>query len=399
MSDLLRRHVQDFGFSSSEIAQRANTLNPATAWRVVEGDTANPSLNSITSIVEAICLTDADAGVLYRKLGIDHARPRCYALPSGVTNHHSARQLAKDQLDRGEIRAAAQSVMAMFDLAEDDEQLSQAYEQAGIVYMGMGRWEEAQVNFEAADAHLNCDTEDPNLSQKLLDRKHTLMTNIGSLMVKRGNTSWSMLFARSVITHPRVSLLNQGWAKIVLGEAELTLNLPKNALKSYQQARACFEQDLTEAKANDRLSPGELQRINNQIAGNLRWTDVHIARCQQLSGHRNIKIRLQKMATDWRRIDPESAETAAFFIAEQHPHPRQRQQMLRDLRTSAKRHGLGELLLRIAAVLSVCFVMLRLNTAPATPITAPKIQAELHRSKALSRGNTGRGRWSSSKKA
>ena len=189
MSDILRKHIHDFGFSHTEIARRASKLNQATAYRVVEGETSNPSLNSITGIIEAITLTDADAGVLYRQLGLDEAKPRRYALPETIQSHQSAAVYTKNQLDSGKIREAAYGVMAMFDLAETDLQLCDAYEQAGIVYMGLGRWEEAQVNFEAADNHLQCNLDDPATEQRLLDRKHTLMTNIGSLMAKRGNGS------------------------------------------------------------------------------------------------------------------------------------------------------------------------------------------------------------------
>ena len=63
-----------------------------------------------------------------------------------------------------------------------------------------------------------------------------------------------MLFARSILAHPKASLLNQGWALIVLGEAELTLNLHEDALSSYQQARDCFEQDLAEAESDQFIS-------------------------------------------------------------------------------------------------------------------------------------------------
>ena len=80
MSDILRAHINDFGFSHSEISRRATKLNQTTTYRVVEGETQNPSLNSLTGIIEAIALTDADAGVLYRKMGMDNAKPRLYVL-------------------------------------------------------------------------------------------------------------------------------------------------------------------------------------------------------------------------------------------------------------------------------------------------------------------------------
>ena len=55
-----------------------------------------------------------------------------------------------------------------------DDELCQAYEPAGVVYMGLGRWEEAQVNFESADAALQVNINDPNTDSALVHRKHTL---------------------------------------------------------------------------------------------------------------------------------------------------------------------------------------------------------------------------------
>ena len=54
--------------------------------------------------------------------------------------------------------------------------------------MGMGRWEEAQANFEAA-TDISEDIDHPD-TPDIVNKKHALMTNIGSLMVKRGNHSW-----------------------------------------------------------------------------------------------------------------------------------------------------------------------------------------------------------------
>ena len=39
MYEVLRKHIQDFGFNHSEISRRATNLNQATAYRVVEGET------------------------------------------------------------------------------------------------------------------------------------------------------------------------------------------------------------------------------------------------------------------------------------------------------------------------------------------------------------------------
>ena len=95
MSDVLREHIQDFGFKHAEIARRASKLNQATTYRVVEGETQNPSLNSITGIIEAISLTDADAGVLYRKLGVGSAKPRLFVLPNGTLDYEAAKKAAQ----------------------------------------------------------------------------------------------------------------------------------------------------------------------------------------------------------------------------------------------------------------------------------------------------------------
>ena len=236
MSEVLRDHIQDFGFKHAEIARRAAKLNQATTYRVVEGDTTNPSLNSLTGIIEAISLTDADAGVLYRKMGVSSAKPRLFVLPGVMLDYETAQREAKNHLDSGRVRDAAHSVMAMFDLAETDEQLCDAYEQAGIVYMGLGRWEEAQVNFEAADTHLTCDIDNPATPQQQIDRKHTLMTNIGHVMVKRGNTSWASLFGQAVITHPRASNLNRGWGHLIVGEAALNNGNPSKAQEAFHAA-------------------------------------------------------------------------------------------------------------------------------------------------------------------
>ncbi len=223
MSNVLRAHINDFGFSHSEISRRATKLNQATTYRVVEGETQNPSLNSLTGIIEAISLTDADAGVLYRKMGLNSAKPRLYVLQESELTFECALRETQDFLDTGHLRDAAHRVMMMFDLASNDIELSTTYEQAGIIYMGMGRWEEAQANLEAADRHIPEDIDHPNTPQDIVNKKHTLMTNIGSLMVKRGNHSWANLFATAILNHPRVSELNRGWAHLVLGTARMSM--------------------------------------------------------------------------------------------------------------------------------------------------------------------------------
>ena len=363
MADVLRRHIQDFGFKHTEIARRASKLNQATTYRVVEGETQNPSLNSLTGIIEAISLTDADAGVLYRKVGMGSAKPRLFVLPDTALDYETAKTEAQNFLDTGHIRDAAHRVMLMFDLAENDDQLSEAYEQAGIVYMGMGRWEEAQVNFEAADRHLTCDINDSTTAQALIDRKHTLMTNIGSLMVKRKNINWGMLFARSVIEHPKVSTLNRGWGLLVLGEAELGLQKYQDAKNHFQKALGIFENDLKEIEALTDIEVDVQKRWSLQAQGNIRWTKIHLLKSSMLLGDTTSAIELKNQEQMWEDIDPETSITAGFFYTENLPQSRRKNMLLRELKKRAKRNGLGEVLQRIASILPVLCLFVLSNSS------------------------------------
>ena len=363
MSDVLRKHIQDFGFKHTEIARRASKLNQATTYRVVEGETQNPSLNSITGIIEAISLTDADAGVLYRKLGMGSAKPRLFVVPNTALDYEAAKIEAQNFLDTGHIREAAHRVMLMFDLAESDDQLCEAYEQAGIVYMGMGRWEEAQVNFEAADRHLNCDINNSKTSQSLIDRKHTLMTNIGNLMVKRRNTSWGILFARSVIEHPKVSTLNRGWGLLVLGEADMILQKYCSAKRHFEEALGIFEEDLKEIEELTDVEPSVQKRWSIQAQGNIRWTKIHLLKGAMLLGDKTAALKLKEQEQIWEDIDPETSITAGLFFAENLPQSRRRNMLLRELKKRAKRNRLGEVLQRISVLLPMlCFFILSQNS-------------------------------------
>ena len=353
MADVLRRHIQDFGFKHTEIARRASKLNQATTYRVVEGETQNPSLNSITGIIEAISLTDADAGVLYRKIGMGSAKPRLFVLPDTALDYETAKMEAQNFLDTGQIRDASHRVMLMFDLAENDDQLCETYEQAGIVYMGMGRWEEAQVNFEAADRHLNCDINDPTTPQPLIDRKHTLMTNIGSLMVKRKNISWGVLFACSVTEHPKVSTLNRGWGLLVLGEAKLGLQKYHAAKNHFEEALGIFEDDLKEIKELTDIESEVQKRWSLQAQGNIRWTKIHLLKSSMLLGDKIAALQLQEQEQIYEDIDPETSITAGLFYAENLPQSRRKNMLLRELKKRAKRNRLGEVLQRISMILSV----------------------------------------------
>ena len=401
MSDILREHVSTFGFSHSEIARRATKLNQATAYRVVEGDTTNPSLNSITGIIEAITLTDADAGVLYRRMGVHQAKPRQYAPPEGVQSHEDAALYTKNNLDAGYIREAAYGVMAMFDLASNESQLCDAYEQAGIVYMGLGKWEESQVNFEAADAQLQYNIEDPTITQKQVNRKHTLMTNIGSLMTKRGNATWAVLFGKAVIEHPRVSETNRGWGYLVIGEADLALGATQQAVDAFEKALVIFTKQRQKSHATPTHLPDGLVDLNRERAikqaqGNIRWTEVHLAVCRLQLGDQQAGFALQEMEANWLSIDPEASTMAGFFYAKNIQNKSRRLLTLRDLQRRAKRYNLGEIVKRIGLLLSclvICGFMLNDSSllSPSNLIqgieTAGKTSA--HTPNVSARGNTG----------
>ena len=392
MSDFLREHIQDFGFKHAEIARRASKLNQATTYRVVEGDTQNPSLNSITGIIEAISLTDADAGVLYRKMGVHNAKPRLFVHPNQNVDYETACLEAKNHLDSGHIREAAHNVMTMFDLAQNDEQLCRVYELAGIVYMGMGRWEEAQVNFEAADAHLCCDVDDPSISQDLVDRKHTLMTNIGSLMVKRGNPSWANIFARSVTKHPRVSNVNKGWGYLVLGDAFEAFEDSLKAKCFFEQALFIFQSELNEIQENLFLDKDNRDRRCQQAQGNIRWARIHLLRSEFVLGDIEAGARLKILESDWWHLDPEASTMAGLFYVEGMKATKRKENLLRQLYKRAKSHNLGDIVQRISSMLCLALCVVGAAQADLRTLSPPVEISEMSslEKPKLGRGNTGK---------
>ena len=65
----------------------------------------------------------------------------------------------------------------------------------------------------------------------------------------------------------------------------------------------------------------------------------------------------------WQDIDPETSITAGFFYTENLPQSRRKNMLLRELKKRAKRNGLGEVLQRIAAILSIlCLFVLSNNS-------------------------------------
>jgi tetratricopeptide (TPR) repeat protein len=261
--------------------------------------------------------------------------------------------------------------MAMFDLAVDDDQTADAYEQAGIVYMGLGRWEEAQVNFEAADALLHGDIRDPALPAERLNRKLTLMTNLGSLMAKRGNASWAVLFGQQVADHPRATPNNRGWGLLVQGEASLAMDSRDSALDAFEAALACFEDCARQAEGD---------RARKQARGNALWARVHVLYAQgDAEG-------LADLEAEQVEADPEVATMAGLFHALCLRSAR-RKLKLRDVQARARRHGLGEIAQRATRALAAALVVLGLglaSTPDVSPVTGPDV--------VLERGNTGGGK-------
>ena len=391
MSELLRNHIQDLGLKHTDISQRAHTLNQTTTYRVVEGDTQNPSLNSITSIIEAVSLTDADARILYQKFGTYHAKPRCFVTPHESTDFASTKREAQNLLDRGEIQQAALYVMAMFDLAHSDDEFSMAYEQAGIVYLGLGRWEEAQVNFEAADAHLPYNIDNPDIPQSMINRKHAIMTNIGTLMVKRKNMSWAMVLARAIIEHQRVSLLNQGWGLLIVGEVYMELGEAQQARDTLHDALNIFQQLHATAMSENQDNPHEKRRKIQQANGNIRWTQIHLLKAKYLAGDASAHHDLRELEIAWRGLDPEASTMSGFFFAELIPHKKKRNLLLKELQKRAKAHQLGEIIQRISSLLMV-LLFVTFGLLSHTNIQYPTIHHEIAAPKHPSghnRGNTG----------
>ena len=350
MSDVLRTHINDFGFSHSEISRRLTKLNQATTYRVVEGETQNPSLNSITGIIESVSLTDADAGVLYRKMGMHSAQPRLYVLPDSELTFECALREAQNYLDTGHVRDAAHRVMVMFDLASDDIELSTTYEQAGIVYMGMGRWEEAQANFEAADRHIPEDIDHPDTPQNIVNRKHTLMTNIGSLMTKRGNHTWAILFATAILNHPITSSLNRGWAHLVLGNARLGMNNPIQAQQEFKSALDIFEADLQETSLDQSITNETRERWMTQAKGNIRWTRIHCLKSQLVAGNKEVLAELESVPQNGNISTQNQALLLRCYVHNIFTMNVEEYKLYADYMETAKRHNLGDLMNQIKSV-------------------------------------------------
>ena len=100
------------------------------------------------------------------------------------------------------------------------------------------------------------------------------------------------------------------------------------------------------------------------------------------------KRKLQKMA----KLEPYRSRVhrPPCFRRGTHPHPRQRHQLLRDLRTSAKRHGLGKpCCTRCGAQCHPAQNDQAEHSANNTNHCTRDFQSDLQSTEALTRGNTG----------
>ena len=182
------------------------------------------------------------------------------------------------------------------------------------------------------------------------------MTNIGSLMVKRGNHSWASLFASAILNHPRVSELNRGWAHIVLGTARMGMHNTPQAEIEFKAHWTSLPQIY---KTADVIKPSlrTLDTMDHtRREGNIRWAKVHWLQSKLANGDRTALGLLECCAEEWRHFDPESGTLAAMICAEQIHNERRRTQTLRGLYETAKRHNLGDLMKQITALMMALFM-------------------------------------------
>ena len=349
-------------------------------------------MNSITGIVEAISLTDADAGVLYRKFGVDSAKPRLFVCSQKKYDGYTCAKIeTQNHLDSGRLKEAARSVMYMFDLAQSDEDFSVTYELAGIVYMGLGRWEEAQVNFEAADVHLPYNIDDPKTSLDIVNRKHTLMTNIASLMVKQRHLTWANVIGQSIVAHPRVSSVNKGWGYLVLGEVALGFDDVVSARTHFQAAWEVFQQDRVDIECGCVQKGKDKERCTQQSNGNLRWTLIHLLKTEGLLGDPKALKKLQHYEKEWWTLDPEASVLAGVFHAALLPTSKRRTLLLKNMNTRAKRHSFGDILHRIVQLMSVVLVLgIHVHDSGTVDVFDPRSSTTTSPKGSLGRGNTGK---------
>lgn len=210
------------------------------------------------------------------------------------------------------------------------------------------------------------------------------MTNIGSLMAKRGNPAWALMFGQGVAEHPRAGLNDQGWGYFVMGEAHLALKQHTAAEEVLSKAVECFSRRREAAQLL--TDDGERHRAQNQADGNLRWATIHLLFARLQCGNRACAELLADHEADWSSLDPEAAAMAGLFHARCLPSARRRALKLRDIHARARRRGLGEIAQRARILLSVLMLLLFFTSA--------QNQSEQVRSDAgavtlLARGNTG----------
>ena len=217
------------------------------------------------------------------------------------------------------------------------------------------------------------------------------MTNIGSLLVKRGNGSWAILFGKAVCEHPRVCPLNKAWGFLVLGEAQLSRDSYAAAEQSFAAALDVFQTTLSRAK--ERLTaPQKQERAIKQAEGNIRWTQIHLAKSRLLQGQKAAANWLKQMEKDWSKIDPEASTMAGLFYVESLEKNKRQKILLRELHSRAQRHSLGEIIQRISQLLAAALVFISISSPLQDSVVTPKNGQSLVKRPLLEiahRGNTG----------
>ena len=337
MSHALLERAERFGLSDADIATRTGkrrsstsddddrngetpAVDPSTVNRVVRGVTENPKVATAHAIAGGMSITDADHHVLMRRL-LDELsvvlRPSALAF---VTFEEAARY-AKDALNSGKIKDAAEGVRAMVDLAASANDRADAYCQAAGVLKAIGDYEAAKANYEAADRLL---------PEDCVAQKVKLLVNLASLHVRMGQLFMGVMLAEGIIRHPHATESNKGWACLTMGDAAVAKGDHQAALGCYRDAYSAFERGAEVEGAS-------------KTQGNLLWTEVQINHAEALCGDKKAVAKLREMEDHWQTDDPEVAETAAAYRARcVNDH-----KALQRIRRRAQKKGLGEVVMMV----------------------------------------------------
>ena len=220
------------------------------------------------------------------------------------------------------------------------------------------------------------------------------MTNIGSLMVKQGHLTWAKVLAQSIVAHPRVSNLNKGWAHLILGEVALGFDDAQSAHDLFHGAWEVFQQDRADMICNGLLDEEQQDRCTLQSDGNMRWTSIHLLKSRALLGNQSALQKLRQHEKEWSKLDPEASVMAGLFCAELMPVSKRRTLTLKNLRTRAKRHSLGEIMQRISQMMGILLVLgISFDLTSEPPQLRGEVLQQVSEKKptgTLNRGNTGK---------